>query len=60
MVTMGILTHKEKSHGRARNRTRNLLISSQKLRPLDHEAGHYENVEETETTRQAKYCNIGQ
>jgi hypothetical protein len=26
-------------HGRARNRTRDLMISSQKRRPLDHKAG---------------------
>ena len=41
MVTTGILPHKENPHGRAGNRTRDLVISSQKLRPLDHEAGHY-------------------
>jgi hypothetical protein len=33
-------------HGRTGNRTRDLMISSQKLWPLDHEAGHYLN-----------YCN---
>jgi hypothetical protein len=27
-------------HGRTGNRTRDLIISSQKLWPLDHEAGH--------------------
>ena len=32
--------HKENPHGRAGNRTRDLVISSQKLWPLDHEAGH--------------------
>ena len=31
--------HKENPHGRAGNRTRDLVISSQKLWPLDHEAG---------------------
>jgi hypothetical protein len=36
MVTMGILPFKEKS----RNQTQDLMISSQKLWPLDHEAGH--------------------
>ena len=40
MVTAGIFPFKENSHGRARNRTRDLMISSQKLWPLDHEAGH--------------------
>ena len=30
--------HKENPHGRAGNRTRDLVISSQKLWPLDHEA----------------------
>ena len=40
IVTTGILSHKENSHGRAGNRTRDLVISSQKLWPLDHEAGH--------------------
>ena len=30
--------HKENPHGSAANRTRDLAISSQKLRPLDHEA----------------------
>ena len=39
MVTAGIFPFKENSHGRARNRTRDLMISSQKLWPLDHEAG---------------------
>ena len=40
MVTTGILP----LQGRAGNRTRDLVISSQKLRPLDHEAGHDLNV----------------
>ena len=39
MVTTGILPHKGNLHGRAENRTRGLVISSQKLWPLDHEAG---------------------
>ena len=30
---------RENSHGRAGNRTRDLMISSQKLLPLDHEGG---------------------
>jgi hypothetical protein len=36
---MGIFPFKEKTHGRTGNRTRYLMISSQKLWPLDHEAG---------------------
>ena len=41
MVTTGFLPppHMENSHGRAGNRTRDLVISSQKLWTLDHEAG---------------------
>ena len=39
MVNTGILPHKENPHGRAGNRTRDLVICSQKLWPLDHEAG---------------------
>ena len=39
MVTMGILPYIKISHGRAGNRTRDLMISSQKPWPLDHEAG---------------------
>jgi len=40
MVTTGILPFRENSHGRAENRTRDLMISSQRLWPLDHEVGH--------------------
>ena len=39
MVTAGVFPFKENSHGRAGNRTRDLMISSQRLWPLDHEAG---------------------
>ena len=39
MVTAGIFPFKENFHGRAGNRTRDLMISSQRLWPLDHEAG---------------------
>ena len=42
MVTAGILPFRENSHGRTGNRTRDLMISSQRLRPLDHEAGQYD------------------
>jgi hypothetical protein len=31
---------RKNSHGRTGNRNRDLMISSQKLSPLDHEAGH--------------------
>jgi len=41
MVTAGIPPFRENSLGRARNRTRDLMISSQRLWPLDHKAGRY-------------------
>ena len=44
MVTAGILPFRETSHGRAGNRARDLMISSQRLWPLDHEAGHFLEV----------------
>ena len=40
MVTAGILSFRENSHGRAGNRTRDPMINSQRLWLLDHEAGH--------------------
>ena len=39
MVTAGNLPFRENSYGRTGNRTRDLMISSQRLWPLDHEAG---------------------
>jgi len=36
MVTAGIFPFRENSHGRARNKSRDLMISSQRLWPLDH------------------------
>jgi len=39
MFTAGILPFRENSHGRTGNQTRDLMISSQRLWPLDHEAG---------------------
>jgi len=39
MVTAGILPFRENSRGRTGNRTRDLMISRQRLWPLDHEAG---------------------
>ena len=44
MVTAGILPFRENSHGRTGNRTRDLMISSQRLSPLDHEAGPIKEV----------------
>ena len=44
MVTAGIFPFKENSHGKAGNRTRDLMISSQRLWPLDHEAGQTKSV----------------
>ena len=38
----GIFPFKENSHGRAGNRTRDLMISNQRLRPVDHEAGRWQ------------------
>ena len=46
MVTAGIFPFKENSHGRAGNRSWYLMISSQRLWPLDHGAGiRYYNSE---------------
>jgi len=39
MVTAGILPFRENYHSRTGNRTRDLIIISQRLWPLDHEAG---------------------
>jgi len=39
MVTAGILPFRENSQGRTGNQTQDLMISSQRLWPLDHEAG---------------------
>jgi len=44
MVTAGILPFRENSHERTGNRTRDLMISSQRLWPLDHEAGHAQMI----------------
>ena len=40
MVTAGILHFRENSYSRTGNRTRDLMISRQRLWPLDHEARH--------------------
>ena len=39
MFTAGILPFRENSHGRTGNRTWDLMISSQRIWPLDHEVG---------------------
>jgi len=39
MVTASILPFMENLHGRTETRTRDLMISRQRLWPLDHEAG---------------------
>ena len=41
MVTAGILPFRQNSHARTGNRTRDLMINSQRLWPLDHEAGQF-------------------
>ena len=56
MVTAGIFPFKENSHGRAGNRTGDLIISSQRLWPLHHEAGHCLIVYDLETSKRG---NIG-
>jgi len=38
--TQTMVPFRENSDGRAENRTRDLMISSERLWPLDHEAGH--------------------
>ena len=57
MVTAGIFPLKEISYGRAGNRTRDLMISSQRLWPPDHEAGqglYYNNTETCYTSAETK------
>ena len=44
MFTVGTFPFKENSHGRAGNRTQDLMISSQRLWPLDHEASLQKNT----------------
>ena len=57
MVTAGILPFRENSHGRTGNRTRDLMISSQRLWPLHHEAGPIENIR-FKTYVLSKYSNL--
>ena len=49
MITAGIFPFKENSHGRDGNRTRDLMISSQTLWPLDHEAGQTDYIDAYKT-----------
>ena len=44
MVTAGILPFRENSYGRAGNRTRDLMISIERLWPLDNEAGQFGDI----------------
>ena len=44
MVTAGIFPFRENCHGRARNRTRDLMISSQRLWPPDNKAGQSRSI----------------
>jgi hypothetical protein len=57
MVTAGVLPFRENSHGRAGNRNRDLMISSQKLRLLDHEAGRQFDIYNAISTRIAP-CEV--
>jgi len=50
MVTAGILPFRENSHGRTGNRTQDLMISSQRLWPLDHEDGSNNNNNNTSSS----------
>ena len=43
MDTTRIFPARKNSHGRTENRTRDLMVSSQRPWPLDHEAGHFQN-----------------
>jgi len=47
MVTAGISLFRENSNGWAGNRTRDLMISSQRLWPVDHDAGLLGSISET-------------
>ena len=57
MVTAGILPFRENSHGRTGNRTRDLMISSQRLWPLDHEAGRTNIVIDNKIIEQVNLFN---
>jgi hypothetical protein len=59
MVTAGILPFRENFHGRAGNRTRDLMISSQKLWPLDYEAGHDTKVKPEAATAVIELLMMG-
>ena len=56
MVTAGILPFRENSHGKTGNRTRDLMISSQRLWPLDHEAGQVTKYNSADITANVAAC----
>jgi hypothetical protein len=47
---------RKNAHGRAGNRTRDLMVSNQTLWPLDHEAGRYANMYDQPVTMWQKRC----
>jgi hypothetical protein len=51
MVIAGVLPFRENSDGRAGNRTQDLMISNQKLLPLDHEIGRIGNYKKEQYLR---------
>ena len=57
MVTAGILAARENSHSRAGNRTRDLMISGQRLWPLDQEAGHSFSINASRCASRCIYTN---
>ena len=56
MVTAGIFPFKENSHGTAGNPIRDLMISSQRLWPLDHEAGLLRQCRFTKSSVNTAQC----
>ena len=61
MVTAGIFPFRENSHGRTRNRTRDLMISSQRLWPLDHKAGlkyKYQLQKYLKSCEEVVFCDV--
>jgi hypothetical protein len=57
MGPMGIFPSRENPHGRTGNQTRDLMFSSQKLWPLDHEAGPFRYCLTAET-KPGLLCNM--
>ena len=60
MVKVGIFPFKENSHRRTGNRTRDLMISSQRLWPLDHEAGQIDKYINLKKNFGTSYLKLGQ